>query len=162
MSASGYCVPDAVTLRGELARAGADENMQIAGVLWIASAVRGIERPKANADEVAKLRKLKSLLEAAYALAASPSWLAEDVHKPVGRAIAAVNWALQMNPGGHRQNAHASLAQHLHRFFTAEQLPVAVTPDSPFVRIFAACTGMEPEVAKSTLARLWAKQKPSV
>ena len=154
-----YPNPDLHTLAAELARAGADENGQVAGALWIAGALRGIALSKATAGDAERLRKIKRHLDAAVELLnAAPApwhqWLAEDVNLPVERASRAVEFALSGNPGGQREKAHSKFARALRRYFEGEGLPVSFGESSPFVAVFSHCTNMDADAARITLSRL--------
>jgi len=154
-----YSDPNPKKLMEELRRAGAGENGQIAGALWITSALNGIALPKATAQDADRLRKIQRHLEAAAALIEDapepwPAWLADDVTEPVKRSSQAIKFVLNGNPGGQRQRKHLEFAETLRRYFESEGLNVALSEGAPFVNVFAEAIGMEPETARTTLRRL--------
>ena len=154
-----YQPPDMNVLKRALAQAGADEKTQISGALWIYAALRGIGVPKTSADELKNLKKMQTLLGRVSVLADDlpalhQTWFAQDVVAPVQRALGAVTFALNQQAVQPKQNAHKALNDALQRLFEAEGLIVTISLESPFVSIFAHCTSMDLDVAKTTLNRI--------
>lgn len=157
-----YTPPSREKIRTELERAGADENGQVAGALWIVGALHGLRRPKTPADEAEKLRRLQKQLDNALGTfetltPVSKEWLETEVSQPMETALQALTFVLSSKPGGHRERAHEEFAESLQRYFQSAGLPVSMSEESPFVCIFAECIGMDPESAKTTLMRCLAR-----
>jgi len=151
-----YTTPDMSVLTEELKKAGADENIQIAGALWISAALLGIALPTTSANEAETFRKIQKHLEAAAGLMDSLSptykdWLSSEVAIPVERSARAIKFIQSISPGGHRQKKNAQFAFSLKQFFESEGLPIVNSNESPFVCIFAHCVGMDQEAARTTL-----------
>lgn len=151
-----YNTPPFDDVCAQLERAGADPDMISILATGIFHMANGVRRKKGMDPSVSKL--LDQLRKANVTWESMPeperTDFSCDVGDPLGKAIGALELALQLRPGGHREQAHAGLAVGLARLFVGRGLPVDITNDSPFVALFSMFTGLAPFASRRALERL--------
>lgn len=157
---TAYLEPDQKFIMEQLEKAGADSNTQVAGAFWIAGALCGIGYKKTPREEIEKLRKAQEYLEKAMGLINEcDPWfhrgggMDELVTQRIDKAAQALKYVTTNSPGGQREDAHQRFIDALRRFFISNDLPIALTEQSPFVSILSRCIGQESESGKRTLAK---------
>lgn len=163
-----YNLPDLATLERELIRAGADPDLAREGAEFIEGVTFRVSRPKTPAPEAAKLRALLQTIKTARQQFDGLNWYDQalldqegwDMATHLKDASELLELYLRVNPGGHREDAHARLLGHLRLWFDEcdPPLPVSSNAGSPFLKIFALCIGQDEEPARTTLSRLLEKQ----
>lgn len=157
---TAYHEPDQKFIMGQLEKAGADLNTQMAGAFWITNALRGIGHKKTPREEAEKLRKAQEYLEKAMGLISEcDPWFHRDggmdelVTQRVDKAAQVLKYVTINNPGGHGEKTHRRFIDTLRRFFISNDLPIALTENSPFVSILGCCIGQDGESVKRALVR---------
>ncbi len=153
-----YAPPEVAGITELLAKAGADENAQIRGLVFIYAALVHAGKKKRSADDASALRNAledvgDALIELDSLSDIEHEWHTE-IRKLIERARDGLEFSLSARPGGHRETAHSQFARSLRRMFEGENLPIVISSESPFVCLFAHCVGMDPLAAKTTLLRM--------
>lgn len=156
---SQYQKPDQKFLMEQLARAGADVNIQHAGALWIPATVEGIGWKRLPASAAAKREKLHQKLEEAISAIDSMDEMEREWFSAVRESIAQqerlMSWVVKGSRGGHQEKAHSKLIEALRGFFISNTLPIAISDESPFICLLAHCMRQDPANAKRAALRYY-------
>lgn len=162
---TAYLEPDQKFIMEQLEKAGADCSTQVAGAFWIAGALLGVGHKKTPREDIEKLRKAQEYLEKAMGLINEcDPWLHrgggmdELVTQRVDKAAQALKYVTTNSPGGQREKAHRRFIDALRHFFISNDLPIALTEQSPFVSILGHCIGQDGESVKRSLVRSYRKK----
>ncbi len=157
-----YHEPGKRFIMEQLEKAGADPDMQETGALWITAALRGIGHNKTPGEDIEKLRKATANLEKAMGLINEcDPWfhqggsMDELVIQRVNKAAQALKYITKNYPGGHQENSNQRFVDALRRFFISNNLPIALSCESPFVSILGHCINQEGESVKRSLSRTY-------